>query len=146
MRQKPLTELFPQNRCDQQVKSLKRFSSYLSASLNSCALTQYCRAGTVCGSMFTHDKSQVLTLAVVWLMTVLNTQLSCSPSSFVEMFTLSKLQQCEVDGVNYKCVRALCPLSPSECTLQHGWMDFCEVATEITGQDNKHRVFVQFLH
>ncbi len=36
------------------------------------------------------------------LMTVLSTQLSGSLSSFMELLMLNKLQQCEVDGSNYK--------------------------------------------
>lgn len=94
----------------------------------------------------THDRLQVLLPAVVWrssarllpLMIVLSTQLSGSPSSFMELLMLSKLQQCEVDGSNYKvsCVRALwlplSPLSHSCCTLQLCCLDFCELATEVT--------------
>lgn len=70
------------------------------------------------------------------LMTVLSTQLSSFPSSFKELLMLSKLQQCEVDGSNYKvsCVRALwlslSSLSHLFCTRQLCCLDFCEVVTE----------------
>lgn len=79
--------------------------------LKIAALTKDCRAG--CGSMCPHDRLQVFFPAVVWrssarlllLMTVLSTQLSGSLSSFMELLMLSKLQQCEVDGSNYKVSR-----------------------------------------
>lgn len=94
--------------------------------------------------MCTHDRLQVFIPGVVWrtsahlllLMTVLSTQLSSSPPSFKELLMLSKLQQCEVDGSNYKvsCVRALwlslSSLSHLFCTLQLCCLDFCEVVTE----------------
>lgn len=92
--------------------------------LKIAALTKDCRAG--CGSMCPHDRLQVFFPAVVWrssarlllLMTVLSTQLSGSLPSFMELLMLSKLQQCEVDGSNYKvsCVGAL-RLPPSFSSL-----------------------------
>lgn len=94
----------------------QRHPSCLRTSQNICVLTKDYRAG--CGSVCTHDRLQVLIAStVVWrsparllrLMTALSAQLSSSQSSFTALLMLSKLQQCEVDGSNYKvfCVMVL---------------------------------------